>query len=130
MEASASGNGKLGGGMRALALLLVIVIAVAAVFTGALAVVGADAVQCDDLEAIAEKQLENPGEDVTCYDTGALRVASVALGGIATIILAFGALVALAVVFTGRASYQRLAVRLVVAGVAIGALGYLIAAID
>ena len=116
--------------MRALAVLLAIVIAIGALFTGALAVVGADSVDCDDPAAIAREFAEDPGEDVTCYNSGVARVAAVGLGGIATIVLAVTALLALAFAFTGRPSHQALATRLATAGVAIGALAYLVAAID
>lgn len=123
-------DGKASGGLRALAVLLAIVIAVGALFTGALAVVGADSVDCDDQAAIQREFLENPGEDVTCYNSDIARVAAIGLGGIATVILAVAALLALAFAFTGRRTRQALVTRLVIAGIAIGALAYLIAAID
>jgi len=123
-------NEKAGGGMRTLAVLLALVIAIAAVFTAALAVVGADSVQCDDTDAILEKLAENPGEDVTCYESGIARVAAIGLGGISTVILAIAALIALAFAITGRRNQQSLMLRLLTVGVAVGGLGYLIAAID
>jgi hypothetical protein len=130
-EPRASGDeGKASGGVRALAVILVIVLAVAALFTGALAVVGADSVDCGDLEAIAEKQFENPGEDVTCYNGDIARVAAIGLGGIATVVLVIAALMALALAITGSRTLQARAIRLATVGVAIGALAYLIAAID
>lgn len=118
---------KASGGWRAVGVLLVLLALVAAVFAGALATVAMDSPQCDDAEGVRAAILED-GFDATCYESSALKVGTIVLAWAGTALLAAAALVGLAFVFTGRR--RDLMVRLLVAGVVLGAAAYGLAALD
>jgi hypothetical protein len=118
---------KAGAGLRLLAVLAALALAAGALLSGALAVVAMDSPQCDDAAGVRAAILED-GLDATCYNSSALKVGTIALAWPATALLAVAAILALAFAATGRRG--QLLVRLAVAGVVLGGVAYLLAAID
>jgi hypothetical protein len=116
---------KAGGGMRALAVVLALVLAFGAAVMIAAMVDINDTPRCDDRAALIAKARENPGQKIDCFDGGSAKKAVVlALGFLGGAIGAIAAIVALLFTITGRRG--RLLLQLTALAIALSGLSILI----
>jgi hypothetical protein len=81
--------------------------------------------RCDDPAAVAEEALENPGEEIECFDgSSAQKVATLVLGWPSGILAGIAALLAFFFAATGRRG--RLLLQLTGAAIALGVLSILV----
>jgi hypothetical protein len=121
-------EGKASGGWRALGVVLALALAFAcAVMVIAMVGVGGDP-RCDDQAAIESEALENPGEEIECFDgSSAQKAITLVLGWPSGILAGIAALVALYFAATG--SRGRLMLQLTGAAIVLGVLSILIGSI-
>ena len=127
-QAPAQEPARLSGGFRVLAVVLLLVVIVAGLFMGGFASEAGDSPNCGDVEAVAQEIEEEGFEDATCWESDTLKAISVVLSWASVAVLAVCAAFVLMTAIRGRR--QPLAVRLVTLGVALGALAFVVAAID
>jgi hypothetical protein len=116
------------GGWRALGVVLALALAFAcAVMVIAMADIG-DSPRCDDRAAIEAEALENPGEEIECFDgSSAQKVATLVLGWPSGILAGIAALVALYFAATGRRG--RLLLQLTAVAIVLGVLSILVGSV-
>jgi hypothetical protein len=121
-------EGTAGGGWRVLAVVLALALAFAcAVMVVAMVGIG-DSPRCDDPAGIEAEALENPGEDIECFDgSSAQKAITLILGWPSGILAGIAAVVALFFAASGR--HGRLLLQLTAAAIVLGVLSILIGSI-
>jgi hypothetical protein len=115
-------------GYRLLCVLLTLALVVAGLFMGGFASEAGDSPNCGDRAAVVEEIEEEGFEDATCWDSDALKAASVILAWASVAALALSAILTLVSAIT--AQWRPLAMRLAIAAVVLGGLAILVAVID